>query len=166
MHPWNLIHPRFAFWLGAGKPLRSIGILFSVLFFLILAALTLFGAVGLFGRIGIGPLVEWAAREREFSSVVLGFAVTGIFALLMAFSLRKQFRNLFADLPAIEGRIESLSEEYDSTDGGLGNYLSVRIQGKEYILKYRLRKILKAGMRVRIVLWAGTEDVRAVWVAW
>lgn len=121
------------------------------------------------GKFGVGPFVEMAAREREWSSVALGALVAALFAWLMGRSMVSQFRNLFVDLPTIEGQIESLTEEDDTTDGGLGQYLSVRVDGRDYVMKFRLRKILRPGQRVKILLWPGTEPVRAtraVWLAW
>ena len=164
--PWNRVHPRFGFSLSAGKPLRLAGIILSALFFLGLVSLAVFGAFVVMGRYGIGPFVEMAVREKDFSSVALGAAVSDVFGVLLWFSIRKQWRNIAAELPGIEGRIQELSEENDYTDGGRGYYMRAVIGGKEYCLPHHLKKILKTGMALKISLWAGSEEVRAVWVAW
>jgi hypothetical protein len=164
--PWNLVHPRFALWLDAGKPLRVVGILLSVCLLLSLTAAGVFGGLFALGHYGIGPFWELAARDREWSSVFLGGLVCAALAVLTGFSIRRQFRNLAVDLPGIEGHLAAVTEIDESYESGRGHCLCIKLHGKEYLLPYRLRKFLKAGMRVKVILWPASGTVRAVWVAW
>jgi|GEM_PF-6099219 len=164
--PWNRVHPRFALSLSAGKPLRLFGIILSLVIFLGFVAIAVFGGLIGLGHYGFGPCVELAARERDLSSFVISAVVCLVFAWFMGRSLTKQFRNIAGDLPGIEGRLEAVVEIDEHYEDGRGHCLSVKISGKEYLLPPRLKSMLKTGRRVKILLWAGTEKVRAVWVGW
>lgn len=163
--PWKLVHPRLAFWLTAGKPLRLIGILLTVALTLAVMSVAVFGALFALGHYGFGPLVAMATKDSEWMSVALGGAVSAVFAWLLWASVKKQIRDVAAEIPAVEGRLEEVTEIDEYHEYGRGHCLSVQIRGKEYLLPHRLKKILKNGALVRIALWAGSEDVRAVWLA-
>lgn len=166
MSPWNLIYPRHALFLATGKPLRFIGFMVSVLIFIFFCVLVSFALVILPGRFSVGPFVEIAARENDWSSALLGMAACVLFAWLMWRSIRSQSRNFADRLPSIEGRVDEIVEIDEWYGDGRGHVLGVKIRGKEYLLPIRLKKYLQAGVTVRIALWAPSEKVRAVWVAW
>jgi len=43
--------------------------------------------------------------------------------------------------------------------------LRVVVENQDYCLPHHLKQILKVGIKIRLLFWAGTEEIRAVWVA-